>query len=283
LNRLLRKGFVSVDGAAGTIRSRLQPGQRVLLSLPEGAFLVAPNCDVPFRVVYEDEALVVVEKPAGVVSEPGIGHKLDSLLNGLIARYGAALDRLGPACDYGMVHRLDRDTSGLLVVARRSSIQRALREEFHTRRVEKRYLALIIGRPEKAQGRISLPLGRVRRRGRAVATIGGRGARKAVTRYRVLQCYRDVSLIEARPETGRWRQIRLHCAALGHPVAGDVDHGDAAANRMLARDAGLGRLFLHAGRHVFVHPQTGKKAAFASDLPEPLLAVLRRLPVSSHT
>lgn len=124
--RLLRKGFVLVDGEPARGEMRLKPGLRVVLSLPHGAFLVAPNPDVPFEIVHEDEHLLVVEKPAGVVSEPGIGHKLETLLNGRIARYAEMLDRLGPRYDFGMVHHPDRETAGLLVVAKRAKIQTTL-------------------------------------------------------------------------------------------------------------------------------------------------------------
>jgi len=274
LKKLLRKGYVLVDGAPAGPRARLSVGQRVVLTLPEGAFLIAPNRAVPFSVVYEDDAIVVVDKPAGVVSEPGIGHKLDSLLNGLVARYGVELDRLGPRCDFGMVHRLDRDTSGLVVVARRVEVQRELVAAFRRRSVEKRYTALVAGRVERDRGTIRIQLGRERRRGRVVGLVGEGRSRSAVTAYSVVRRYPEATLIEARPETGRWHQLRLHFRAIGHPVAGDPEEGDAKFNARLAEAYGLRRMFLHAGALGFRHPCTGRPMRFHSPLPADLRAVI---------
>jgi len=274
LKKLLRKGFVTLDGVVAGVRDRLRPGQEVALRVPEGSFLVAPNPDVRFDVVYEDDDLVVLEKPAGVVSEPGIGHKLDTVLNGLIARYGEEQDRLGSWCDYGMVHRLDRGTSGLMVAARKAGVQRALARAFRGGEVEKRYVALVAGRLEAERGVIRVGLGRTRRGGRAVAVVGGKAARRAETGYRVLRRFDDATLVEARPRTGRWRQIRLHFRALGHPVAGDEEEGDAAANALFRRKLGLQRMFLHASRLGFAHPRTGRRLRFRSALPPELRRAL---------
>jgi 23S rRNA pseudouridine1911/1915/1917 synthase len=277
LNKLLRKGFVLVDGARGGEKTRLRAGQQVAIQLPAGAFLVAPNPEVPVRVIYEDDAIAVLEKPAGLVSEPGIGHKLDTLLNGLIARYGEAQDRIGPEHDYGMVHRLDRDTSGLMVIAKNVEAHQQLSGQFRRHEAEKRYTALLVGRLSQQSGRVSLPLGRVRRGGRAVGVAGAGEPQRALTRYRVLERFDGATLVEALPQTGRWRQIRLHFRALGHPVAGDPDEGDAAANAQLARAAGLVRMFLHAGALKFWHPGTGRPLAFSLALPDELEKVLSRL------
>ena len=276
LNRLVRKGFVTVNGHAADGASTVQTGDRVALALPVGGFLVAPNKEVPYSIVHEDEALLIVDKPAGVVSEPGIGHKLDTLLNGLIARY-PELDRLGRRCDYGMVHRLDRDTSGLLVVARTVDMQRALVAAFRGRRVVKRYTALVTGRLQEAEGVIRTPLGRTRRRGRAVPLVGEAGGQRAVTEYAVTERFKGATLIDVRLHTGRWRQIRLHFAALGCPVAGDFEEGDSPRNRALTERAGLSRMFLHAGLLAFERPETGAAMEFRSPLPEPLSKALARL------
>jgi len=276
LKKLVRKGYVLVEGGPARPRTRLEAGQRIVVSLPPGAFLVAPNPEVPFRVVYEDEHLVVVDKPAGVVSEPGIGHKLDTLLNGLIARYGEALDLLGPRYDFGMVHRLDRDASGLVVVARSREVQRALAAQFRRRSVDKRYLLLVWGDLTPAAGEVRLPVARTRRGGRAVGMVGGPGARQALTRYRVIERFGFATLVEARPVTGRWRQIRLHFSAIRHPIAGDTEHGDPAANDELRRRCGLDRLFLHATRLRFRHPANNRWVAFTAPLPRELDVVLRR-------
>jgi 23S rRNA pseudouridine1911/1915/1917 synthase len=280
LNKLLRKGFVLVDGAPGGERTRLRAGQRVAVQLPAGAFLVAPNPEVPVRVVYEDDSLAVLDKPAGLVSEPGIGHKLDTLLNGLIARYGEAQDRLGPEHDYGMVHRLDRGASGLMVIAKDAATHRQLSGQFRRHEAEKRYTALLVGRLPQQSGQVRLPLGRIRRGGRAVGVAGAGEPQQALTRYRVLERFDGATLVEAFPQTGRWRQIRLHFKALGRPVAGDPDEGDAAANVQLARSAGLNRMFLHACFLKFRHPGTGRPMAFSLALPDELETALDRLRVA---
>jgi len=277
LNRLIRKGLVLIDGKGAKRGTRVRSGQQIVLCLPSGARLVAPNPGVQFGIVHEDSDILIVNKPAGVVSEPGIGHKLDTLLNGLMARYGEELDRMGPERDFGMVHRLDRDASGLLAVARKPEAYDALRESFRTRTIEKRYRALVLGDAAKSAGRIEIPLGRVRRRGRAVAVIGGSGTRPARTDFRVLERFGDCTLVEASPRTGRWRQLRLHFGAVGHPVAGDAEEGDPARNEEMRRATGLSRLFLHAAHLAFDHPGHGRRVAFDSPLPPELEAVLSRL------
>ncbi len=218
--------------------------------------------------------MAVLDKPAGVVSEPGIGHKLDTLLNGLVARYGEAIDRLGPARDFGLVHRLDRDTSGLIVATRTAKARETLAAAFRKHKVEKAYVALLCGTPPESEGRVDIPLGRTRKRGRAVPVIGGAGTRPALTRYRIVERFGDYALVEARPETGRWHQVRLHFAAIGRPVAGDAEHGDVRANDRLAQQAALERLFLHSAVLGFDHPETGRRMTFRSHLPPPLGAVL---------
>ncbi len=282
LNRLLRKGFMHVDGAPALPGTILRAGQRVALTLPPGAFLVAPNPRVPFTVLFEDEHLAVVAKPAGVITEPGIGHKLDTLLNGLIARYGEALDRIGPEHDFGLAHRLDKDTSGLLVAARSVAAHRNLCAQFRQRSVEKCYFALVIGRMGKDYGAIEAPLGRARHGGRAVGVTQGAETQPAVTAWRVIERFPDATFIEASPKTGRWRQIRLHFQSIGHPVAGDPEHGDAQANAQLAARAGLERMFLHAGHLKFRHPVTGRPLEFNLPLPRELREVLNRLHGQGH-
>ena len=267
-----------MDGEPGGEKTRLRAGQQVAVQLPAGAFLVAPNPEVPVRVIYEDDSIAVLDKPAGLVSEPGIGHKLDTLLNGLIARYGEAQDRIGPEHDYGMVHRLDRDTSGLMVIAKNVEAHERLSgavpaarggEAVHARcswagfRSSPAKCACRWGGFGAAGAPWASPA-RASRSGRSRDTASWSASMRA-------------TLVEAFPQTGRWRQIRLHFRALGHPVAGDPDEGDAAANAELARAAGLGRMFLHAGALKFRHPATGRPLAFSLALPDELEKVLSRL------
>lgn len=276
MKKLIRKKYVQVDGEPGDLKTRMESGQTVKLHLPQGSYMVAPNANVPFRIAYEDDALVVVDKPYGIVSEPGIGHKLDTLLNGLIARYGEPMDRLGPECDYGMAHRLDRDTSGLLIVAKDAESWEAMTKQFRQKTIEKKYVVLVSGHLEKPAGRITIPLGRERQGGRMRGTIGGNGSNRAETSYKEIERFKSASLIEAHPLTGRWHQIRLHFAELGHPVAGDPEHGDESFNERM-KSFGLNRMFLHSGSVAFKHPRTGKPVQIASTLPDDLAQVIKRL------
>lgn len=277
LNRLLRKGFVRIGAVTADPRTRIKSGQRVSLHLPEGSFLVAPNPDVPFRIVYEDPDVAVVDKPAGVVSEPGIGHKLDTLLNGLVARYGEIMDRMGPEHDYGLVHRLDRDTSGIIIAARTVKSWENLTRQFRKHTVEKKYLALVVGEVAPSTGSIRIPLGRHRSAGRMRAVLKGPDSRPAETSYRVIERLPNATLVEAQPRTGRWHQVRLHFQAIRHPVAGDGEHGDAAANERFRNEIGLSRMFLHAEWLQFRHPATERTMEARAGIPTELVEALRRL------
>ena len=233
---------------------------------------VIPNPRVPFLVRYEDADLLVVDKPGMVATQPGKGHTRDTLLNGLFASYGAALQNLGASRDWGLLHRLDRDTSGLLLVALRLRAWDALREDFGRRRVAKRYWTIVEGAPAKGTGVIRMGIEEVtgRRKTARVSTAG----KEAVTAYRVLQTKRGHSLIECKPGTGRLHQIRVHMRALGCPVLGDTEYGSGAC-----RDR-TPRLALHACRLAFRHPATGAPVDVASPLPEDLTGVCRRLGLS---
>lgn len=229
---------------------------------------VRPNPAVPFEVRYEDGGLLVVEKPAGVVTQPGKGHQRDSLLNGLFARWPARLQNLGLKRDWGLLHRLDRDCSGLVIVALRNRVYAALREAFESQRVKKTYWAIVLGTPTPRQGVIQSPIAEVVG-ARKLAAIR-RDGRKAVTAYRVLASGEGVSLIEARPATGRLHQIRVHLASIGSPILGDSIYGAAAQSIRVPR------LCLHAARLSFVHPESSKRLAVSTDWPRDLETTRKR-------
>ncbi|MGD0742662.1 MAG: RluA family pseudouridine synthase [Acidimicrobiales bacterium] len=241
---------------------------------------VAPG-SVPFTVVYEDADIIVVAKPSGVVVHPGAGHHTGTLAAGLVARYPdlveAARDGAGDPSRPGIVHRLDKDTSGLLVVARNPAAWRALAAQLSARSMGRRYTALLLGRLVADEGTVDAPIGRsVRDRTRMAVTVGGRAAR---TRYRVLSRYSvpvAATLAEVALESGRTHQIRVHLAAIGHPVAGDGRYGGGLAPAVRAA-LGISRPFLHAGRLQLVHPATGETLEWEVPLPEDLVAVLGRL------
>jgi 23S rRNA pseudouridine1911/1915/1917 synthase len=270
---LIAAGAVRVDGRVETSRSsRLETGQvlEVEASQPPGPAVVA-DPGVAFEVVHADEAVVVVDKPAGLVVHPGAGQPTGTLVHGLLARF-PEIAGVGEPERPGLVHRLDRDTSGLLVVARSPSAHAGLVAQLGARRVDRRYLALVWGAVEPATGAVDAPIGRsTRDPTRMAVTAGGREAR---TRYRLEQGFTEpapVSLLTCTLETGRTHQIRVHLSAIGHPVVGDGRYGGAR------HGVAIGRPFLHAVHLGFAHPDTGRPMTFDSPLPPELQAVLDRL------
>jgi 23S rRNA pseudouridine1911/1915/1917 synthase len=215
-------------------------------------------------VAWEDEHLLVVDKPAGVVVHPARGHWSGTLAQALAARGAAGGDPERP----GIVHRLDRDTSGLLVVARSEDVHRALKQAIQARTVTREYLALVSGRPPARTGTIDAPLGRDRR-DRTRMSSDTDMPRDAVTHFEVAEALPASTLLRVRLETGRTHQIRAHLEAIGHPVAGDPEYGRAG-------DHGLERQFLHAARLAFDHPVTGERIDVTSPLPADLAAALSR-------
>lgn len=262
--RLIEAGAVTVNGAVRAKRHALSIGDEVEAVVPINATastLQAEDLGVP--VVYADDQVLVVDKPAGMVTHPSRGHSSGTLVHGLLgAGAGGGADPERP----GIVHRLDRDTSGLLLVARDERTHRRLSRMMRDREIERRYLALAYGDFPPALT-VDRPIGRdPRRRTRqAVVPVGGR---EAVTHFRLLEQIGDVALLEARLETGRTHQVRVHLESAGHPVLGDPVYGRGRA------DHGLGRQFLHAYRLGFDHPETGEHLSFESPLPADLQAAL---------
>jgi 23S rRNA pseudouridine1911/1915/1917 synthase len=259
--RLLDGGAVTVDGRARPKRHRVAAGERVEAELPE----VSPvdpgdaGAGVPYEVVYEDDRLLVVDKPAGVVVHPAPGHETGTLAQALANRGAAGgADAWRP----GIVHRLDRDTSGLMVVAKSDATHRALQELIRRREMRREYLALVEGRPDARSGTIDAPIGRDRRDRLAHSTRTDT-PRPAVTHFEIERMFPRTTLLRVRLETGRTHQIRVHLAAIGHPVCGDGQYGGAICGKRL----GLTRQFLHAAKLAFKHPATGAPVVCESNLP----------------
>ena len=224
--------------------------------------------DAPaFTVAYEDEHLIVVDKGAGLVVHPARGHRDDTLAQ-LLAPQLAGGEGAWDSDRPGIVHRLDRDTSGLLVVARTQEVLRRLQTALVARRIEREYLALVEGRPPARTGTIEAPIGRDPRV-RTRMAVGGSGAREARTNFTLERALPDTSLLRLRLDTGRTHQIRVHLQAIGHPVCGDPDYGTSGR-------LGLERQFLHATRLAFEHPVTGEQLEVRSPLPADLQAALAR-------
>ena len=260
--RTIDAGRVRVDGEARAKRHALHGGE--VVEVEEEA--EAPVVDAPeatFEVAWEDEHLLVVDKPAGVVVHPARGHMTGTLAQAL-ERLGAAGGEPGRA---GLVHRLDRDTSGLLVVARSEAVHAALKAQLKARGILREYLALVEGRPGARTGKIEAPLGRDRRVRTRISTDTADG-RAAVTHFTTEQAFEGYTLLRVRLETGRTHQIRAHLKAIDHPVVGDPEYGRAGA-------LGLERQFLHAEHLAFEHPVTGAAVDVRSPLPADLAEALR--------
>ena len=261
--RLIAEGAVSVDGERRAKSFRLEGGEEVVVVLPAAAGpLEAEEMAIP--VAWEDEHLLVVDKPAGVVVHPAGGHTSGTLAHGLLALDAAGGEEDRP----GIVHRLDRDTSGLLVVARSEEAHARLQRLIRRREVERRYLALVRGRPRSRSGRIVAPIGRDRA-DRSRHSLDTATPRDAVTWFEVVESLPEHALLDVRLETGRTHQIRVHLEAVELPVAGDPVYG-------VAGDLGLERQFLHAARLTFAHPFTGERVDVESPLPPDLAAALDR-------
>jgi 23S rRNA pseudouridine1911/1915/1917 synthase len=265
--RLIDGGLVTVDGAPRAKRLVLAGGELVRVDEPDAAAPAAAVPDARFRVAWEDEHLIVVDKPAGVVVHPARGHREGTLAQALAGRLAGGEDPERA----GIVHRLDRDTSGLLVVARTAPVHAALKRLLAARELVREYLALVEGRPPARRGTIDAPLGRDRRVRTRVSSATDE-PRDAITHFEVERALPHDTLLRVRLETGRTHQIRAHLLAIGHPVAGDPEYG--APGRY-----GLERQFLHAARLAFPHPVTGAAVDVSSPLPEDLAAALRRAAV----
>jgi 23S rRNA pseudouridine1911/1915/1917 synthase len=266
--RLIEAGAVTVDGAAVPKRHAMVPGEVVVVDEDAGPPPEAdPSQTAEFAVAYEDEHLVVVDKPAGVVVHPARGHWHGTLAQALEGRAAGGED----AFRAGIVHRLDRDTSGVLVVAKSDAVHTALKEALQRREVVREYLALVEGRPPARSGTIDAPIGRDRR----VCTRHSTNTdepREAVTEFTLERALPRATLLRVRLQTGRTHQIRVHLQAIGHPVCGDPEYGTPGLY-------GLQRQFLHAEHLAFMHPVTGEPVDVQSPLPADLTAALERATV----
>jgi 23S rRNA pseudouridine1911/1915/1917 synthase len=262
--RLLETGTVLVDGRQLGKSQRLSGGEELQFEPPEQEVTELTPEPMDLRIAYEDEHLMVVDKPAGLVVHPASGHATGTLVQGLLAHDIAGGDAARP----GIVHRLDRDTSGLMVVARSEEAYARLQDLVRSRVLERHYAALVVGRPRSRSGRVEAPIGRDRR-DPLRQSLDTDKPREAITHFEVKEVLERHTLLDVRLETGRTHQIRVHLAAIGLPVAGDPIYGRP-------RELGLERQFLHAGRLAFPHPFTEEQVDVESPLPADLTAALQR-------
>ncbi|MBS0234146.1 MAG: RluA family pseudouridine synthase [Proteobacteria bacterium] len=305
IQALIRDGHVSADGTIRELRTPVKPGLTYNVNLPPAKEPGVVGEEIALDIIFEDDELIVIDKPAGLVVHPSAGHEAGTLVNALIAHCGESLSGIGGVKRPGIVHRLDKDTSGLLVIAKSDAAHQGLAAQFksHGRdgRLHRSYLAFVWGRLPRPVGVIEARLGRSRANRLKIAVMRGEEGREAKTHYEVLDVFAgetsagDISLLRLALETGRTHQIRVHLAHIGHPVVGDPTYGAGFKTRLAsvranAKDAAaaLGRQALHAERLAFEHPITGKKLNFYSKLPpdlERLGEALRfkpRLPTDKH-
>jgi 23S rRNA pseudouridine1911/1915/1917 synthase len=277
--RWVEDGRVLVDGRSRPKSHRLHGGEALTWDPPPAAPAgpPTPEAGLDLMVRYEDDQLLVVAKPAGLVVHPAPGHPAGTLVNALLGRAGS-LSAAGGADRPGIVHRLDRDTSGLLVVAKDDATHLALVRELAAHRIERGYLALAQGHLAAEAGTVDAPIGRHPRDRKRMAVVAG--GRRAVTHWRVRERLPAADLVEVRLETGRTHQIRVHLAHLRHPVAGDLTYG---ADPRLAARLGLDRPFLHAWRLALDHPADGRRIELVEPLPDDLEAALERLRTGAVT
>jgi 23S rRNA pseudouridine1911/1915/1917 synthase len=274
--RLIDEGHVRVEGRTAKANLAVKAGDVVHVALPDPEPATAVAEDIPVPILYEDADLVVVDKPAGMVVHPAAGHSSGTLVNALL-HHVDDLSGVGGELRPGIVHRLDKGTSGVMVVAKHDAAHEALAAQFEERKVEKEYVALVWG-VVQAGRRIDLPIGRDPK-DRQKMSARSRRARSAVTRITRAEHLRGVTLCQVAIHTGRTHQIRVHLSAIGHPVVGDATYGGVKARvaqdlRPLLR---LDRPFLHAARLAFTHPTDGRAMSFEAPLPEDLQGVLDEL------
>jgi 23S rRNA pseudouridine1911/1915/1917 synthase len=285
IQKLIEKQLVLVDSQVVDKKYRVKGGEAISLVIPppEPSGMLAE--DIPLELLYEDEHLVVVNKPPGMVTHPAAGNRTGTLANGLVHHFGRLAASAGSDRP-GIVHRLDKNTSGLLVVARSDEVYAALQKGIQSREIKRTYLALVCGHLKPESGSIELPIGRSVRNRKKMSVVAT-GGREAVTDYKLLERFRTYDLLEIRLQTGRTHQIRVHLSHLRHPVFGDPDYGGRekwhrgifGPERPLARKLLdlIDRQVLHAARLEFVHPVSGKELVFETEPPDDFGAVLKLL------
>ncbi|MFQ6615470.1 MAG: RluA family pseudouridine synthase [Fidelibacterota bacterium] len=269
IKRVIESQGVLVNGQQVKPSYLIQGGEVILVDIPDQGPVRVGAEDIPLDIIHEDHDLIVVNKQAGLVVHPGAGNRTGTLVNALVYHFDRLSKGHGPQRP-GIVHRLDKNTSGVLVVAKNDQAHLFLARQFARRTVEKMYLALVWGLLKDREGTVDEPLVRHPRKRRKFTC--DHGGRPAVTRYRTEKEYGDLSLVELFPLTGRTHQLRVHMSWIGHPILGDPDYGGGRSRTKL-----IGRQALHARRITFLHPSTGERVLFSAPVPEDFQTVLDRL------
>ena len=283
LKVLVKSG--ALEGASGLVRdpaTKVKGSERFMLAVPEPSQAHNEAQDIPLRIVFEDEHLLIVDKPAGLVVHPAAGNFDGTLVNALLHHCKDSLSGIGGVARPGIVHRIDKDTSGLLLIAKTDVTHVALARQFADHSIERRYLAIVNGLPKASEGTIDANLARSSVNRKKIAIVDASRGKRAVTHWKRLTPLRDASLIECRLETGRTHQVRVHMASIAHPLLGDpVYGGNAKAHRALLRDLDFERQALHAARLGFIHPVSKARLSFDSALPLDMQQLFSALVVKS--
>ena len=277
--KLIEAGLVTVNEKTGSKKTKLEAGNTVTVIIPEATEYEVTAENIPLDIVYEDSDIVVVNKPKGMVVHPAAGNFNGTLVNALMYHCGDSLSGIGGVMRPGIVHRIDKDTSGLLVVAKNDRAHISLSEQLKTHTVSRVYYAIIVGGFKEDSGVIDAPIGRhpVDRKRMAVFQKGDERAKNAVTHFEVLERYAGASLVRCRLETGRTHQIRVHMAYRGHPILGDEVYGGDKCKLYAQNRALLEGQSLHALSLSLVHPTLGEKMTFNCPLPERMSLLIEKL------
>jgi 23S rRNA pseudouridine1911/1915/1917 synthase len=281
LKALIRSGGVEAQGkAVRDPATKVHGGESLRVEVPEPTPAHNEPQDIPLKIVFEDEHLLVIDKPAGLVVHPGAGNFDGTLVNALLHHCGGSLSGIGGVARPGIVHRIDKDTSGLLVVAKTDVAHEGLAKQFAAHSIDRRYLAIVSGVPTAGEGTVDAPVARSSANRKKIAIVEGGRGKRAVTHWTRLKVLRDAALVECRLETGRTHQVRVHMTSIRHPLIGDPVYGRAGrAHRELLNELGFERQALHAAELGFTHPVTKNRLSFASPLPPDMQELLSALGV----
>ena len=281
LKALIRSGAVEAGGTPVRDPATKVRGEEALrVAVPEAKPAHNEPQNIPLTILFEDEHLLVVDKPAGLVVHPAAGNFDGTLVNALLHHCAGKLSGIGGVARPGIVHRIDKDTSGLLVVAKTDVAHEGLAKQFAAHSIDRRYLAIVSGVPKASEGTVDAPLARSARNRKKIAIVEGNNGKRAVTHWKRLQILNDAALVECRLETGRTHQVRVHMASLGHPLVGDPVYSRAGKTHgKLLKDLGFHRQALHAAELGFTHPVTKHRLAFSSPMPPDMQELMAGLGV----
>ena len=281
LKVLTKSGALTRGGkAVRDPATKVKGDERFTLAIPDPIPAHNEPQEIPLPIVFEDEHLLVVDKPAGLVVHPAAGNRDGTLVNALLHHCGGSLSGIGGVARPGIVHRIDKDTSGLLVIAKHDKAHEGLARQFADHSIDRRYLAIVSGVPRQAEGSVDAPLARSPQNRKKIAIVSAGKGKRAVTHWKRLDLLNDAALVECRLETGRTHQVRVHMASIGHPLVGDPVYGRGkTAHRKLLNQLDFKRQALHAAHLGFIHPVTKGRLSFDSALPSDMQELFTALGV----